>query len=80
MGADEISVSYAGPAIPCDVEARLVGDMLTLIQNHSGVGRTPDMGVITTLYSVEHPDLPTELGITRDDAVDLIDGVVQPST
>lgn len=75
MGADEISVSYAGPSIPCDVEARLVGDMLTLIQNNSGTDRIPDEGVVTTLFSVEHPDLPTELGITRDDAVDLIDGL-----
>ncbi|HEX5036973.1 MAG TPA: hypothetical protein VFX30_07415 [bacterium] len=75
MGGDEISVGYAGPAIPCDVEARLVGDMLTLIQNSGGGGRAPDMGAITTLYSVEHPDLPSELGITRDDAVDLIDGL-----
>jgi hypothetical protein len=75
MGGDEISVGYAGPAIPCDVEARLVGDMLTLIQNSSGEGRAPDMGALTTLYSVEHPDLPSELGITRDDAVDLIDGL-----
>jgi hypothetical protein len=49
--------------------------MLTLIQDHSGGSRTPDMGAITTLYSVEHPDLPSELGITRDDALDLIDGL-----